>query len=124
MWYYILTLEKNDLSNFKIRSNIYALKEENEENLSKILKSGRAELVPIDTEEFKDIILLPVTIPGTICVCPSELYEGFFIAKIKNKEDRYNQIISLLEISTFGIGSFFLSTFPFGVYGNLSNATK
>ena len=66
-----------------IYSTCSILKEENEENLSKILKSGKVELVPIDIEKFKNITLLPVTIPGTVCVCPSELYEGFFIAKIK-----------------------------------------
>ena len=66
-----------------IYSTCSILKEENEENLSKILKSGKVELVPIDVEKFKDIMLLPVTIQGTVCVCPSELYEGFFIAKIK-----------------------------------------
>ena len=68
-----------------IYSTCSILKEENEENLSKILKSGKAELVPIDREKFKDITLLPVTIPGTVCVCPNELYEGFFIAKIRKK---------------------------------------
>ena len=66
-----------------IYSTCSILKEENEENLSKILKSGKVELVPIDTERFKDITLLPVTTQGTVCICPSELYEGFFIAKIK-----------------------------------------
>jgi hypothetical protein len=43
--------------------------------------------VPIDVEkeEFKYIPLLPVNIKGTVCVCPSELYEGFFIAKLRKK---------------------------------------
>ena len=68
-----------------IYSTCSILKEENEENLSKIFKSGKVELVPINTENFKDITLLPVTIPGTLCVCPNELYEGFFIAKIRKK---------------------------------------
>ena len=70
-----------------IYSTCSILKEENEENLLKILKSGRVELVPInlEREEFKDIPLLPVTIAGTVCVCPNELYEGFFIAKLRKK---------------------------------------
>ena len=70
-----------------IYSTCSILKEENEENLSKILKTGKVELVPIDMnkQEFKDIPLLPVTIEGTVCVCPSELYEGFFIAKLRKK---------------------------------------
>ena len=67
-----------------IYSTCSILKEENEENLLKILKSGKIEIVPINTEEiFKDVPLLPVNIEGTVCVCPNELYEGFFIAKIK-----------------------------------------
>ena len=68
-----------------IYSTCSILKEENEENLSKVLKSGKVELVPIDKEIFKDIPLLPVSQNGIICVCPNELYEGFFIAKIRKK---------------------------------------
>ena len=71
-----------------IYSTCSILKEENEENLAKILKNGKVELVPIDIENeiFKEIPILPVNIKGTVCVCPNELYEGFFIAKIrKNK---------------------------------------
>jgi len=68
-----------------VYSTCSILKEENEENLSKILKSGKVELVPIDIKELKNIPLLPVTIEGTICVAPNELYEGFFIAKLRKK---------------------------------------
>ena len=70
-----------------IYSTCSILKEENEENILKILKSGKVELVPIDIEkeDFKDVPLLPVSIKGTICVCPNELYEGFFIAKLRKK---------------------------------------
>ena len=66
-----------------IYSTCSILKEENEENLLKILKSGKVEIVPINTEQFRNITQLPVTIQGTVCVCPDELYEGFFIAKIR-----------------------------------------
>lgn len=68
-----------------IYSTCSILKEENEENISKIIKTGKVELVPIENEkgEYKNIPLLPTSIKGTICVCPSELYEGFFIAKLK-----------------------------------------
>lgn len=65
-----------------IYSTCSILKEENEENISKILKSGKAQIVPINTEKLRNIGLLPVSIPGTVCVCPSKLYEGFFVAKI------------------------------------------
>lgn len=70
-----------------IYSTCSILKEENEENLSKILKTGKVEILPIDIkkEEFKSIPLLPGSIEGTVCVSPNELYEGFFIAKLRKK---------------------------------------
>lgn len=68
-----------------IYSTCSILKNENENNLLKILKSGKVEIVPISEEIFRDIQGLPVTIEGTICVCPSKLYEGFFIAKLRKK---------------------------------------
>ena len=70
-----------------IYSTCSILKEENEENISKILKTGKAELVPLDIEakQIKNIPLLPVNLEGTICVCPTDLYEGFFIAKLRKK---------------------------------------
>ena len=67
---------------FFIYSTCSILKEENEEVLKEVLKKGNVELVPIDKESFGDIPLLPVSIEGTICVCPTELYEGFFVAKL------------------------------------------
>lgn len=68
-----------------IYSTCSILKNENENNLLKILKSGKVEIVPISEEIFRDIQVLPVTIEGTICVCPCKLYEGFFIAKLRKK---------------------------------------
>lgn len=65
-----------------IYSTCSILKEENENIIKEILKSGEMELMPIDKEIFKDIPELPVTIEGTMCVCPSEMYEGFFVAKL------------------------------------------
>lgn len=68
-----------------IYSTCSILKEENEENLNKILKNKNVEIVPISEELFKDIPQLPTTIKGTMCIMPSKLYEGFFIAKLKKK---------------------------------------
>lgn len=68
-----------------IYSTCSILKNENENNLLKILENGKVEIVPINEDIFKEIPRLPVTIEGTICVCPSELYEGFFIAKLRKK---------------------------------------
>lgn len=56
---------------------------ENEKILQKALASAKAEIVPIQLEKMDRLPLLPVTIKGTICVCPDERYEGFFIAKIR-----------------------------------------
>ena len=58
---------------------------ENEDVVKKILSSENAEIVPIDFEGIESIPVLPTKIDGTLCVCPDELYEGFFVAKIRRK---------------------------------------
>ena len=64
-----------------IYSTCSILKQENEDVLSKVLTKSNAEIEPIYLTE--DIITLPSKIEGTITVCPTEDYEGFFVAKIK-----------------------------------------
>ena len=61
------------------------LKCENEEHLEKLLKNPDCELVTLDVNRWPNLQLLPSTLEGTITVMPTELYEGFFIAKIKKK---------------------------------------
>lgn len=56
---------------------------ENEDIVNKILKSHQCEIVPIEFKGMEDVPLLPSKIKGTICVKPTDLYEGFFVAKIK-----------------------------------------
>ncbi len=56
---------------------------ENEDVISKTLISENAELVPIEFLGKDSLPLLPVKNKETMCVCPNEFYEGFFIAKIK-----------------------------------------
>lgn len=58
---------------------------ENEEILNSILSEKKTEILPIEFKGMESIPRLPVKIPGTICVCPNELYEGFFIAKIRKR---------------------------------------
>jgi len=58
---------------------------ENEDIVSQVLKEANAEIVPIDFEGMEDLPKLPVKIDGTLCICPNEFYEGFFVAKIKKK---------------------------------------
>jgi len=73
-----------------IYSTCSILKEENEKVVEEILKIGNIELVPINEKEFDGIPLLPVNIEGTICVCPSCLYEGFFVAKLRKCKWKFN----------------------------------
>ena len=59
------------------------LKEENENIIKEVLKMPGIELVPIDKTKFEGVEFLPASIDGTICIAPNELYEGFFVAKIR-----------------------------------------
>ncbi len=69
-----------------VYSTCSILKEENEDNLLKILNNKNIEIMQINEEEFKYLPKLPVSIKETLCICPNELYEGFFIAKLKKKK--------------------------------------
>lgn len=64
-----------------VYSTCSILKDENENVLKNVLKKFNAEIVPI--EKIENIPCLPVIMDGTLCVCPSDLYEGFFVAKIR-----------------------------------------
>lgn len=66
-----------------VYSTCSILSNENEEILRKIRKQGNAEIVPIEFEGMNQLPILPTKIQGTLCICPNELYEGFFIAKIR-----------------------------------------
>lgn len=66
-----------------IYSTCSILAKENEEILQHFIKSNKVEIVPIDLSQFSDIDILPVSIDGTLCICPSDLYEGFFVAKLR-----------------------------------------
>ncbi len=56
---------------------------ENEDIINKALLGSNTEIIPIDFNGKEYLPLLPVKIPGTLCVCPDEFFEGFFIAKIR-----------------------------------------
>lgn len=51
--------------------------------LKKAKKTGVFEVEPVELPGADDLPLLPVSIEGSLCVCPTDLYEGFFVAKIK-----------------------------------------
>ena len=61
-------------------------RDENEEVIASALKKGFVSNVPIDGTAFEGMPKLPTTIEGTLCVCPDERYEGFFVAKLKKAE--------------------------------------
>ena len=56
---------------------------ENEDIVTSVIKNGNIEIVPINFEGMEELPILPTKISGTLCVKPTELYEGFFVAKIK-----------------------------------------
>lgn len=64
-----------------VYSTCSILKQENEDLLKKFLKKSKIEIMPINLTD--EIPMLPTTLDGTVCVCPTEIYEGFFVAKIK-----------------------------------------
>ena len=69
--------------NEMIYSTCSILEKENENILKRVLSKTKAEIVPINS--INGIPLLPTTIDGTICVCPTELYEGFFFFFLKKR---------------------------------------
>ena len=70
-----------------VYSTCSILNVENEETVSKILKNNKVEIVPIEFKGKEELPLIPTKIDGTLCVMPTELYEGFFIAKIRKSNN-------------------------------------
>ena len=67
-----------------IYSTCSVLADENEDLIRRNLSSAGAEIVPLNSVP-SEIPLLPVKLPGCVCVCPTEEYEGFFVAKLRKK---------------------------------------
>lgn len=65
-----------------VYSTCSILERENEAIVRRALGKG-AQIVPLELAGMEDVPTLPTTIPGTLCVMPTELYEGFFVAKIR-----------------------------------------
>lgn len=61
---------------------------ENEEVVAVAIKGKPYEVAPIASLggvplEQAGIPLLPTSLPGAVCVCPTDLYEGFFMVRIR-----------------------------------------
>ena len=65
-----------------VYSTCSILKEENEEIVKAAIQGTKVEIVPVELPGTEQLPLLPVTLPGTLCVRPTEEYEGFFVAKM------------------------------------------
>lgn len=68
-----------------VYSTCSILEKENEMVLQEIINKNKIEIVPIKKGLFPDVPFLNTKINGTLCVCPTDLYEGFFVAKIRKK---------------------------------------
>ena len=63
-----------------VYSTCSILEEENESVIQYAINNCHCEVVSLTLE---DVPLLPTKISGTLCVLPSDYYEGFFVAKLK-----------------------------------------
>ena len=66
-----------------VYSTCSILAKENEKILQKFIDLKQIQILPIDVSIFTNAILLPTSIEGTLCIGPSDLYEGFFVAKLR-----------------------------------------
>ncbi len=66
-----------------VYSTCSILYEENEKNIEKVMNMHNIEIVPINLEGTNEMPILSTKIQGTLLLAPNELYEGFFVAKIK-----------------------------------------
>ena len=58
---------------------------ENEQVVRQALKNGGAEVLPVDPALAEQLPLLPTSLPGCLCVRPTALFEGFFVARLRKK---------------------------------------
>lgn len=68
-----------------VYSTCSVLREEDEEIIKRVQNKQRIRVLPIDMDRLRlqDVPLLPVSIDGTLRICPTSGYEGFFIAKLQ-----------------------------------------
>ena len=70
-----------------VYSTCSVLPEENGQQVAAALKRHRdCEIVPVDlpaSDSAQELLALPGELEGTLTICPTRAYEGFFIAKVK-----------------------------------------
>ncbi|MBQ9010388.1 MAG: RsmB/NOP family class I SAM-dependent RNA methyltransferase [Clostridia bacterium] len=65
-----------------VYSTCSILRAENENIVGGAVRSGKVQVIPIEPDAFAGVPRLPVSLPGTLCICPDEFYEGFFAARL------------------------------------------
>ena len=53
--------------------------------LERVLPNSDAELEPLPEGLLEGVPLLPCRLPEAAVVCPTDLFEGFFVALVKKK---------------------------------------
>ncbi len=71
-----------------VYSTCSVLAGENEAILTEALKGFDAEVEPIAFPGLETLPQLPTSIPGTLCLKPDGLYQGFFVAKLSKTAPR------------------------------------
>ena len=79
-------IELLDSGKTMVYSTCSILKIENEDVVNKILNEfPNVEVVPISFQGMNNLPTLPTTIKGSLLVKPNELFEGFYVCKLKKK---------------------------------------
>ena len=65
-----------------IYSTCSVLKQENEEIVKKVMQKHNLKTVPLNSEIVNNLPLLPSTLENAITVCPTSVFEGFFVVKV------------------------------------------
>ena len=73
----------NDWKNYKLVTSLAPSEYSSVDELTG--KGLNVEIIPINLEKMEDIPLLESRLKGTLLLAPNELYEGFFVAKLRKK---------------------------------------